>query len=533
MSKRLPVWMEDDAAPTRVEVGAESLPPWMEDAGPGAGRSLVLGFSQGGTLGSGDEISAAILDLADRIQGREGPKAGANASPELREQIAKTPTTGDLLEKRMRSEAAEAAKKHPKAYYGGEIVGGVALPLPGGAGMAKAIGTGAAYGLGKSEADLGEGEYIKALVDTAIGAGAGGLGGVVGERVVAPVARTMASPLARGLERLGLSQGRRVLTNGADSLSSRLPVSDDAVREALESRAIRPGETTEGVLGSLERLTERTGGRYARIIEELERRGISGPRATEVADELLRRAERLEPETMNPALPAELRTQAERVLEKPAPAWASPTMQAQGPRTESLRLSQAESLKRSLQDQARYGRVEETPLNEVRRQAASVLREANEDAITRGAAQSQDPEAQALAREFVPTKRRLGRLIEARDAAERGATRAAQRSSGLLPGKLELAGAAATHNPLLLVGGPTLGFLKARGTSTVASGAHRLAQALRRGAPPAAVDALAARYAGALLPTMEFMPHALRPATAESEDEMRIRALAEALGGVR
>lgn len=69
---------------------------------------------------------------------------------------------------------------------------------------------------------------------------------------------------------------------------------------------------------------------------------------------------------------------------------------------------------------------------------------------------------------FVPVKRRLGPLIEARDTAELGMQKFQSRTAGAMPGGLEITGALATGNPLPLLGGPLRAIAKERLPSLVA-----------------------------------------------------------------
>lgn len=186
------------------EAGASSSAP---KEGPGAIRSGVLGVAQGGTAGFADEIAQKLVDLF----GPEQIKPGAMASPELRAQLAATPTVGNLLKERMRREADQARELHPEAYIGGEMLGatglslatgavgraagaglgqlGVAIPKAAtglqrvGAATAMGAGQGAVYGAGTSEAKDWTGIAKDAAIGLGVGAAGGAFGGAVGEGV--------------------------------------------------------------------------------------------------------------------------------------------------------------------------------------------------------------------------------------------------------------------------------------------------------------------------------------------------------------
>lgn len=175
--------------------------------GPGAIRSAVLGVSQGGTAGFAEEIAAKLVDMF----GPEAIKPGAMADPELRAQLAATPTVGKLLKERMRRENDQARANHPEAYIGGEMLGatglgvvtGAAGKLAGGAAkglgvalpkattglqrVGSAIGSGAAqggaYGAGTSEAEDWGGIAKDAAMGMGVGGLAGAFGGTVGEGI--------------------------------------------------------------------------------------------------------------------------------------------------------------------------------------------------------------------------------------------------------------------------------------------------------------------------------------------------------------
>jgi hypothetical protein len=117
----------------------------------------------------------------------EGLVSGKRAEPQSRQQNRDDHRA--LLEK--------SRKDHPAASTGGELLGALALPIPGGAAakgakflaragrsVAQGAGLGGAYGLGVSEADLAGGDIKGAAKDAAKGAAWGAAGGAVGEGIV-------------------------------------------------------------------------------------------------------------------------------------------------------------------------------------------------------------------------------------------------------------------------------------------------------------------------------------------------------------
>lgn len=471
--------------------------------GPGGARllkraaALAAGVGDMGTFGHGDEVAAAMETAKQRL--------GAPAvswQDALRDKAPKPGLTERYYANRDKSEALTKAmgEQEPGAYLGGQIAA-LAPGLTANLGKAAAtrgarlvralklaVPQGAAYGAGASEAKPisgKDGEIGKYLGDAAVGGAlAAGTAGVLqGGSELAP-------PAARALRDFSIDQGRRFLLSGADQLSKRAPVPAAAVEEALASGAIRPFGQVEGARERLSVLVAEQDALRRSIIDELAARGVRGPKASAVADDLIARAKALRPNTMDPALPRELETQAAELM----------TKVGNSPRR-TLALPQAEQLKSSLQDKAKYGAVEETTLNEIRRDVASVLRQANEDAID--AAVARAPAGSDTARfgaQFVPVKQREGRLIEALKAAERGTARASQRQSGgAMQDAIGGAEAVAAAVDKAQSGPPGwLGYLKklaggGRAKSAEARAAYALANALESRSP----DFLA-RYAPAL-----------------------------------
>lgn len=471
-----------DVVPAKGEAW-EALPdvaPSEPAPEPSMGASALAGVQQLGTFMWGDELGAAM-------QGG----------------LAKLTGTGDFGEtyrqargeNRAETKAAKAA--HPNVYLAAglpaALAASAALPaLKAGQGaslLARALYGGAnglvqgiTAGAGDSDADTLGGVGKDAATGGLVGGGLGAalpLAGAGLRAAFAPVGRR----LAGSLEETAIGQGRRVLLNGADSLSTRNPVKDASVAEAIRSGAIKPFGNTKGAFERLQGLTEEQVAHYDDIVSQLADKGMHGPEAEALAQKLLDEGGQLEMNTMNDALPAAYLNAANQVA-------------AKAESTGNLGLKQAINLTRSLQNMAKYGRPEETPLNSVRRDIASTFRQGIEDAVDSQAAGA-SPEVQELAGQFVPTKQRLSRLIDAEGAAERGASRVAKRSH--FGAKDILAATVAAGTGHGLVAGPVaIGshFLSNRVPSAVASYGLKAADALRGEAP---VTGEAARRLQALI----------------------------------
>lgn len=476
------------------------------------GRTLASQFLQGATKGWADEAAGKIFKATQPVRIQTGPEYSGEEPVD----------PGNVLRDRLRRESHAAQDAHPvlsfAAHVGGDIASDylaskIGTPV---ASTAYQVGSGALAGAGMSE-----GETIKDVaIDSGIGAGTALFGNAVGRYALGPLAARVAPALRRWLNEKAVDQGRRVLTNGADSLSNRQPVAEEAVKEAIDSGAIKPLGTTQGAFKRLDRLAEDQGAAYGAVVEELEKQGVKGPAAKEIADELMSRASVLRPNTMNDALPAEFEKQAAEVLSKRtfAPKATGTTLTGGTryaiQRDPNLGLSQTESLKRSLQKLAQYDRTASKPLNDVRKEIASVVREANEEAIEAAGKANPGTDIEHLAEGFVPLKQRLGRILEAREAAQRGAARGAQRRGVGISDYLTANAAAAAGDPTGgLATGAANNFLRNRGTSAVAVGARRIAES----AP--------VRNAREVLPAAvgEVMPPLLRGLGLSSGDEAESR----------
>lgn len=137
---------------------------------PSLGEAVARGAAQGATAGFQDEMAGAM---------RSAPGAFAMEPLGAALHYAYRKLAGDHSKDAAYSAGRDdwragdtaASAAHPVASGISNVVGG-ALTLPA-TGLLGTIGTGAALGLGNSEADLHKGEYAKAGLDTLIG-GTGG-----------------------------------------------------------------------------------------------------------------------------------------------------------------------------------------------------------------------------------------------------------------------------------------------------------------------------------------------------------------------
>ncbi len=462
--------------------GGPTIQPAPEDNGtPSAGRSRILGFANGGTAGFVDEIGGVL----GKALVPEGVHLTAEARRQAAEQGMDLPpdrSSYELTRDAVRREASAAKEAHPWDYGGGQVLGGAALAAVAPGGSARTIAqmarTGAVIGginaLGDSRADLSHGDVRGTIQDVAEGAGAGGLLAGAGGAVMR-VAPAVARYVSGRMRDYAVTQGRRVLLNGSDQLVRKAATSAPAVEEAIRSGGIVPFGTNGGAVTRLGRITEDVGDAYGSTLDELATHGVQGADVAQTAGTLRNEGLRAGYNTSTDAVQGAY-NDAASMLESRA--------LAPGNAPGRLGLRQTENIKRSLQQKVPYGHLNANELNDAREQIASMVRQANEDAVEQaGQAAGRGSDVANLAETFVPQKQRLGRLIEARNAAERGAAAGAKRTgSGLMPDAhtaAEVLGG--SISPVGMLAKPGVAILKGRLPSTLATGAYagsRIAGAL-------------------------------------------------------
>jgi hypothetical protein len=328
-----------------------------------------------------------------------------------------------LLRDTRRKDTAKLSAENPWAGRLGEGVGTVAsilAPLPGfkaapGAGLLGRVGaaslTGAAYGglngLANGPSDLSRGDIkgtARDIVDNALGGAAFGAGfGLLSEGA------SRAWPWVRNY---ALGKGKEVLSGGSDIAAvTRKPLRDEAVEEVLASGGIKPFDTTPQTHQRVEQLSDEAGQLYGEIVRELEARGVPGPEVKPLADEMMARyVEAYRNSGANKGPANVFKNEANNLVDV---AGGNPT----------LDLTQAEAIKRTMQRDAKFHRRQASPDEESLQRASSMVRQAVEDAVERGAAGSTDPEIRSLANNFIPAKQRASRLLEAEEFVDRAAAK--------------------------------------------------------------------------------------------------------------
>jgi hypothetical protein len=461
-------------------------------------------------VASPEEIAAAGLEAPQPVQPRLPPGffknliqqygAGAlkqgldEAAGEIVQHAPGTSPTNETYRKArdaVRSDLAAGSTEYPVSSFLANVAGDVSsdallkragLPVLSTGYQAAAGGL---SGLLGGEAELTSdkrttGDVARAGIDAGVGAT---LGAVVPK--VAQGAGRVMGPLLRkaraGLEAGAVGLGRRVLQGGSDLAGARFKeVPAEAILEALRSGAIVPMGTTGGAFKRLERMASERGAGYAALLQDLEDMGFKGPEVAPLVESLLSRADEMARNTITSGAPAGVLRRAGENLDDIARGGRNMA----GPPVDSIPLTQADEIKRAAQSEAKYGLLSDTPVNESKKEVASQVRQAIEDAIeTQGAQFPADSIERAQAEAFVPVKRQLARTIAARNLAEKGNTRVSGRNAvglreALMGAMLSGGGVAAGGAPVeSLIGGlGTAAALSMAGRRLPSTGASALYQ---------------------------------------------------------
>lgn len=458
----------------RIAAGeAAALPAETKQGAAVPAHEVILGRAAA-TVPLARSIGAAVMAPLVGMRGTPA-RLTDEAKAEMQERGMALPEENSLGESyRVLKRAGEARrelgrKQSPKLDLLGTGLGiGASLAAPGlralkatgvAARVVPAFATAATYGgltsLENSPAELTKGEFGQAWKD-AVGVtglrrtrehlkqghhgraalelmGSGVIGGGLTGGVTGAAVEAVRRPLSNTLKAYGIRKGKDVLQGGSDiAAPTRRPLSDEAVQEVLDSKLM--GGTTQETYAKIEKEAGTVGDLYGQIVRDLEAQGVRGPDVRKLADELFEKyAQRYRNTGADKAEAQALFDEAANIEDI---AEGAPNMS----------LGRMEDVKRSVQNAARFDRLKNSAAEDGRQEAASMIRQANENAIAEAAQRAgPDSEISRLAADFVPTKQRLGRILEARTAAERGAVKAAARSSG--PGIVDHLVGASTGDP--------------------------------------------------------------------------------------
>ena len=464
----------------------------------GKGEAALRALSSVGTAGLGTLTFGQRP--ASRMSGFEDQ--GAIRDPQARAALIKEQQARD----------AQALREHPLiSMAAGAPAAALSLPAAGaarGASLLGRLGAGAATGaslgaVGGLTRSVDAGEIPGNVVQDAI------IGGLAGPAVqgAAELAGAGFRAVQPWLKNVALEQGRKALTGNAGTIAVKKELSPAAVQAAYEMGGIRPGAAVKGIAERLGNARENLGGDYGQLVGALADAGVEGPKVSQFALNMADAARNMT-QAGNPA-PEMFRRAALEVAQEPA-------AQATG----RLPLKVAEEIKRNYQNAARAEYVKEGTTSlagDAKREIASRIRQAVEDAIDAQAGKAPD-----LAAQFVPVKQRLGAIIEASNAADIAAARAARKSNvGLVPAIAASGGLASGGIPAAVAAGTAAKVAQTRGPATIGWLAQQLARVEPRASPTmaGARSSALSPYVQALLEALQGPRIRLTAAAAEDENK--------------
>lgn len=374
---------------------------WMATTDLGKATALALMTAQGGRIPSRPEYESVVKRAADETRDELGLKGG----------LVENYRRGRDEERAANKEAEE---RSPLQYGGAELAGSLAVPMPPVSKAAKgaswlsrvpeyavkAAPVGAAFGLGKSEADVTKGDVAGAVNDVEQGTKAAMLtGGLVGPTF---------EKAGQYLKQRALLQALRAL-NPSKRDVARLATSgniENVPQDLLDSGLIKPFDTAEKIEGRVSTELEKRGEALGDV-----KAGIDAATQgqTVIADQIADRIERdvvqkyaqlASPEAQATAADAQARAD---LIRKMYGQKAIPLETAES----AIKQAYADAAEKYANAEARGGVI--APGLDAAKGAYSAARAVNEDAAE-AAARGLAPD---LAGKFVPAKQAYGRMAAA------------------------------------------------------------------------------------------------------------------------
>lgn len=202
-------------------------------------KAASAGIADAATLGFGDELGGALASGLDKGQAALNKLGLAPKSPSQVDQELgiKSNMYKDVRDS-LRKDQKEAMEQHPAAYFAGNVVGGMALPLGGSIGEAAALGAG--YGLGSSEEKTALGMAKDATLGAGLGAGFAKAGQAIGN-AAGKFKGQAASAIESGVDKL-----RNVDEAGMSRLPSMIDTAANKIKDVVRpaSQEYKQAQTT-------------------------------------------------------------------------------------------------------------------------------------------------------------------------------------------------------------------------------------------------------------------------------------------------
>lgn len=160
-----------DRAPQSRKLTPEELAGAQPVEAPGAAKSFALGAVQGGTLGAGGALQAAIETAASKVPLLRDALQAVNVGGAT--DISNPNLTYEQRRAAYADRNAGARAANPKAFLAGEIAGGIATPVPGVGAAGGAVGNVVGRAIGATAGKVAAGAVKGAISGAAYGAGSG------------------------------------------------------------------------------------------------------------------------------------------------------------------------------------------------------------------------------------------------------------------------------------------------------------------------------------------------------------------------
>ena len=454
---------------------------------PNEGEASARGLAHGATFGFAPAIAGGASALMDELRGDPRSLAEAYAA-ERKDSLSKFKAAHDA---------------HPYFYntgdVAGNVVGGFALaPLTGGASLAGAAGAGALAGglsgLGDSTsegADLGD--TVKNVGVGAVGGGlAGGLGHGLGAAVGAGI-RKFAPSVTNALDTGAIASGRRAVNGGANSLSTKVPLSGKQILRYLDDKVISTGDHVGSIAKKMGVARDAAGKEVGNVLDAADRLGVKGATPNQIAERLSDRGNDMGQNSLNTGVPETYAADAQSALDLPRRGYNEP-----------IDLQQQNSMKGSAHQEARAEYEKAGPSSVAGDQKvgkAAALTELENESLQKAADTSPaGSPIRSLNENFQPIKQTAGDYTAGDLAATKGAYQAEKRNlvspSVLATG---LVGLATGHIPLAALGAGAMYVGKKYGAAATASGLRNASRGVSRIAELAATNPQALGKFGGIL----------------------------------
>ena len=399
--------------------GIKSAPQSKEDDSPESSKVTAVAAGLANPIGFADEMSALGSTAMNAITGMSGPLDGKGG------------TVQDLVDEyhqkrdEMRGILDKIQKSNPKTYMAARLASGVATggmgaaPETLGQAVGQGVALGGAGGLGESNADLTNGEYKKAAIDTAKGAAFGGGAGAIGYGIGKTISSLANGEAAKALKSSAEKNAVKATGATGKQISN---FDDNAGRELLDRGIVKFGDAPKNIAKKADKAVSDAEQGIESTLKSLDEKGVT-VNTEDVIGNLNAKIAELKKDPSQADIVRKLQTMVDDIKSTGEP---------------NPLISAAENTKRG------YNRMAKNWQDPEKGQAGKAAYRAYRDAVEQ-AAESSDP---AISQTFKDAKKTYGLMSPIQEAAERRASTLQQSPLGGL-GDISAAGAGALKGGLV------------------------------------------------------------------------------------